>query len=86
MDHYAAWRSDGAADFRQKYDETIAWISWNCDSFPQKYGEISRAIIKRSYYIVYFITEEDRNLVLAVLDGRRNPAEIRRILKTRAKK
>lgn len=83
MEHYASWRSDGAEHIRQKYDETIGWIGWNSDSFPRKHGGIRRAILKRSYYIVYFIQESDRAVVLAVLDGRRDPADITSILKRR---
>ena len=53
--HYESWRSDGRAHILQKYDETVSWISWNPESFPKKYGEVQRAILKQSYYIVYFI-------------------------------
>lgn len=85
MTHYESWRSDGAEHIRQKYDETVSWIAWNPESFPKKHGEIRRAILKHSYYIVYFIVERDRSVVLAVLDGRRNPNEIRSILGKRSR-
>ena len=68
-----SWRSDGAEHIRQKYDETIGWIAWNPEVFPKKYGLVRRAILKRAYYIVYFVLERDRSLVFAVLDGRREP-------------
>jgi len=80
MVHYSSWRSDGEAHVLQKYDETISWIEWNPDSFPKKYGPVRRAILKHSYYIVYFLVEADRSLVLAVLDGRRDPVEIRSLV------
>ena len=66
-----------------KYDETADWIAWNPDAFPKKHGEIQRAILKHSYYIVYFIQEMNRALVLAVLDGRQAPKEIRDIVEKR---
>ena len=78
--HYASWRSDGEEHVRQMYDETVGWIAWNPKGFPRKYGVVRRAILKRSYYIVYFLIEVDRSLVVAVLDGRRKPSEIRTIL------
>ena len=44
---------------------------------------VQRAILKRSYYIVYFLQEIDRSIVLAVLDGRRDPSEIRKVVERR---
>ena len=82
--HYRSWRSDGTEHVRQMYNETVSWIAWNPEGFPEKYGPVRRAILKRSYYIVYFIIEKERSLVLAVLDGRRKPEEIRLILDSRA--
>jgi hypothetical protein len=81
--HYEGWRSDGKAHVLGLYDETIKWIDWNPDLFPRKLGRIQRAILKRSYYVVYFIQEPSRSVVLAVLDGRRRPTEIREILSER---
>ena len=83
MVHYASWRTDGAEHIRQKYDETIGWIAWNPEAFPRKHGLVRRAILKQSYYIVYFIEETERTIVLAVLDGRRDPQDIMSVVKTR---
>jgi hypothetical protein len=81
--HYLAWRSDGREHVLGLYQETISWIEWNPDLFPKKLGRIQRAILKRSFYIVYFVQEAGRTLVIAVLDGRRKPVEIRQILDER---
>ncbi|HUG10293.1 MAG TPA: hypothetical protein VMM36_04730 [Opitutaceae bacterium] len=83
ISHYSSWRSDGEAHVLQMYDETISWIEWNPEAFPRKHGLIRRAILKRSYYIAYFLPEADRSVVLAVLDGRREPSEIRSLLRGR---
>lgn len=85
MAHYSSWRSDGAEHIREKYHETVSWVSWNPEAFPKKYGLVRRAILKRAYYIVYFVVERDRSLVLAVLDGRRSPMEIRRVIAGRSR-
>jgi plasmid stabilization system protein ParE len=82
--HYASWRTDGAEHIVQKYDETIGWIAWNPEAFPRKHGQVRRAILKQSYYIIYFIEDGDRTVVLAVLDGRRGPREIGVVLKGRS--
>jgi plasmid stabilization system protein ParE len=81
--HYESWRPDGKAHVLRLYQETISWIEWNPDLFPKKVGRVQRAILKRSYYIVYFIQEPNRTIVLAVLDGRRKPSEIRCIVRRR---
>lgn len=83
IEHYTSWRSDGAAHVLGKYEETIGWIAWNPESFPKKYGPVRRAILKQSYYIVYFVIEEGRTVILAVLDGRREPRLIRGLLRKR---
>ena len=83
MAHYSSWHSDGEDHVRQMYDETVGWIAWNPEGFPKKHGMVRRAILKRSYYVVYFLIEADRSLVIAVLDGRREPIEIRMILEGR---
>ena len=81
--HYSSWRSDGESHVLTKYNETVSWIEWNPEAFPKKYGPVRRAILKHSYYIVYFMLEAQRSVVLAVLDGRREPSEIRILVSRR---
>lgn len=83
--HYLTWRSDGRVHVLDKYDETIGWIEWNPDLFPFKIGRVQRAIIKRTYFAVYFFQEETRTLVLAVLDGRDQPERCQKLLRSRRK-
>jgi len=83
--HYCSWRSDGRSHILDKYEETVSWIEWNPDGFPKKLGNVQRAILKQSYYIVYFIQEKQRTIVLAVLDGRRNPSAIRKLVRSRGR-
>lgn len=83
MLHYASWRLDGAKHILRKYDETVGWIEWNPEAFPKKYGRVRRAILKRSYYVIYFLIQPERTVVLAVLDGRREPSEIKSLLSGR---
>lgn len=83
--HYLTWRSDGRAHVLDKYDETVGWIEWNPDLFPCKIGPVQRAIIKRTYFAVYFIQEDARTLVLAVLDGRDQPERRQKLLRIRRK-
>lgn len=78
--HYASWRSDGAEHFLGKFLETVDCIGRTPDAFPRKYGPVQRALLEQSFYIAYFIQETDRSVVLAVLDGRRSPREVRRLV------
>ncbi|MES2696035.1 MAG: hypothetical protein V4773_21355 [Verrucomicrobiota bacterium] len=83
MAHYGSWRSDGVEHILRKYEETVSWITWNPEAFPRKFGAVRRAILKQSYYIVYFLMEADRTVIVAVLDGRREPGDIRSLLRKR---
>jgi plasmid stabilization system protein ParE len=78
--YYASWQTDGAARLLENYDETVGTIQFSPDAYPRIYGMIQRAILKRSFYLVYFIQETNRSVVLAVLDGRRSPREVRRLV------
>jgi hypothetical protein len=67
----------------QKYEETVSWIAWNPDLFPRKLGAVQRVVLKQSYYIVYFILETARSVILAVLDGRDDPKKQSRLVRQR---
>ncbi len=81
--HYQSWSADGKERVLQKYAETVAGIAANPDAFTRKLGQIQRAVMKQSYYVVYFLQQPQFTLILAVLDGRRSPVEIRRIISGR---
>lgn len=78
--HYASWRTDGAEHFLGKFLDTVNLIERNPAAFPRRYGSVQRALLARSFYVTYFVQEPDRSVVLAVLDGRRSPREVRRIV------
>jgi plasmid stabilization system protein ParE len=83
--HYLTWRSDGKEHILGKYKETVSWIEWNPELFPRVFGPVQRAILKQSYYIVYFLQEVDRTVILAVLDGRMGPKSIRNLVSQRGR-
>ncbi len=82
---YESWKHGGGEEILRKYFEAVEWIEWNPDLFPRKLGIVQRVILKRSYFVVYFIQEEGRSIILAVLDGRPNPRVIRKLITTRRK-
>lgn len=83
--HYQSWRPGGGEHLLRKYEETVSWIAWNPDLFPRKLGAIQRVVLKQSYYIVYFLQEAERSVVLAVLDGRDDPLKRSRLLRGRGR-
>ena len=86
VQHYQSWRSDGGEHLLQKYEETVSWIAWNPDLFPHKFGSVQRVVLKQSYYIVYFLQETARSVILAVLDGRDDPKKQTRLIRQRRRK
>lgn len=81
---YDSWQSHGGLRFHEKFRETVAWIEWNPEMFPRRFRHFHRAVIRRSYYGVYFAIEPDVTTVVAVLDLRQSPAAIGHLLATRS--
>jgi hypothetical protein len=82
-DYYDSWLSGGSTWFRNHFRETVSWIEWNPRMFPKKYRSFRRAIIRRSYFGIFFAIEPEVTTVVAVRDMRDNPAAIRRLLLAR---
>ena len=72
--------TDGGLQFHEKFRETIAWIEWNPEMFPRKYRGFLRAVIRRTYFGIYFAIEPDITTVVAIVDLRQNPQAMRRLL------
>jgi len=80
---YNSWQTRGAETFQERFRETIAWIEWNPELFPRKYKGFRRAIIRKTYFGIYYVMEPAVTVVVAVLDLRRDPRAIRQLLKVR---
>lgn len=84
-DYYDSWQSDGSAQFHARFRETVKWIEWNPEMFPKRHRFFRRAVVRRSYFGVFFAIEPDVTTVVAILDMRQNPEVIRRLLHLRRK-
>ena len=82
---YESWKPGGGDEILRKYFDALEWIEWNPDLFPRKFGVIQRVLLKRSYFVVYFLQEQERSVIVAVLDGRRGPRAIRKLIQHRRK-
>ena len=80
---YESWKPGGGEEILRKYFDAVEWIEWNPDLFPRKFGVLQRVILRRSYFVVYFFQEEARSIIVAVLDGRRHPLAIRKLIAVR---
>lgn len=63
----------------------MAWIEWNPEQFPKKHRVFRRAIVRRTYFGIYFAIEPEVTTVVAVLDMRNDPRVIRALLNLRGK-
>ncbi len=82
-DYYDSWQVGGSTKFHERFRETVSWIAWNPEMFPRKHRFFRRAIVRRSYFGAFFAIEPGVTTVVAVLDMRQNPREIRSILESR---
>jgi plasmid stabilization system protein ParE len=83
---YDSWLVDGRAHFQEKFRETVSWIEWNPELFPRRHRHSRRAVIRRSYYGIYYAIEPTVTTVVAVLDLRQSPAVIRHLLEARPRR
>ena len=83
--YYDSWLADGSVWFRARLHETVAWIEWNPEMFPKKYRFFRRAVIRRSYFGIFFAIEPEVTTVVAIRDMRDDPKEIQRLLLERRK-
>jgi len=78
--YYDSWQTDGGDRFHEKFRETVSWIGWNPELFSKTYRRFRRAIIRQTYFGIFYAIELDVTTVVAVLDLRQNPKVIRQIL------
>jgi hypothetical protein len=54
---YESWRSDGRNCFQTHFRDTVEWIEWNPELFPKKFRAFRRAIIRNTYFGIFFVIE-----------------------------
>ena len=80
---YDSWRSGGSEYFQTQFKDTVAWIEWNPELFSKKHRFFRRAIIRNTYFGIFYVIEKDVTTIVAVLDLRQNPKEIARTIRAR---
>jgi|ETN07SMinimDraft_1059922.scaffolds.fasta_scaffold38625_2 hypothetical protein len=61
------------AEFEEAVGDTVARLSGNSQAFQRVQSEVRRAVLRRFPYAIYFRTDGDDIIVLAV-HGRQDPA------------
>ena len=69
-----------SAYFRGQFDEAVGWIEWNPELFPKKYRMFHRAIVRNTYFAIFYVIEPDVTTIVAVTDLRQWPSRIRRLV------
>ena len=80
---YDSWLTNGSDIFLDRFREVVEWIAWNPEQFPRKYRHFRRAIIRRTYFGIYYAIEPQVTTVVAVLDLRQDPRVLRELLRLR---
>jgi plasmid stabilization system protein ParE len=77
VEEAAAWYEDRrrglGGEFLRAVRAALAGVAREPLRFPVARGEVRRARIRRFPYVVFFVPEAERTVVLAVLHGRRDP-------------
>lgn len=80
MTYYASWREDGAAYFKSQFGEAVKWIEWNPELFPKRFRFFRRAVIRNTYFGIFYVIEPEVTTIVAVLDMRQRPKRLRNVI------
>lgn len=83
FDYFEARAIGGGDQFLERYFATADRIASNPETFPVKFGDYRRALIPRSYLAAYYFIEAECAVMVAVIDARRNPNAIRKLIQKR---
>jgi|GEM_PF-447592 plasmid stabilization system protein ParE len=86
VDYYHSWKLDKGRSFWDLFVETLAWIEWNPLLFKTSFKGFRKALIRKSYYAIFYGMDSENIVVLAVFDTRRNPSWIQMSLVQHRKK
>ncbi|MCP3670871.1 MAG: type II toxin-antitoxin system RelE/ParE family toxin [Gammaproteobacteria bacterium] len=73
--YYESCRESLGADFMLCVDESRARIQRSPKQFRVVLNKIRRALVKKFLYGIYYTTDENEIIVLAVTHARRNPKQ-----------
>jgi plasmid stabilization system protein ParE len=69
--------------FLERYFAATDEVGLNPEAFAVKFDDCRRALIRRSNLAIYYFVEPQRAVIVAVIDARRHPRLIRRLVRGR---
>ncbi len=82
-DYFEDRVSGGGERFFERYFEAIDHAALNPWSFPIKFDDYHRALVRRSNFAFYYFQEDTRSVIVTLIDARRNPRLIRDLVRGR---
>lgn len=79
-EYYASWHPDGASYFKGQFDEAVKWIEWNPELFPKRFRFFRRAVIRNTFFGIFYVIEPGVTTIVAVLDMRQRPRTLRSLV------
>ncbi len=76
-DWYDSQRQGLGREFRESVDHAIARIADDPLTYPKRYREARRILLRRFPYVLWYRPLENFVVVLACVHGKRDPREIR---------
>jgi plasmid stabilization system protein ParE len=75
---YESQREGLGREFRATVEEYFQHIADNPEWFPEVRGEVRRAVVRRFPFVIHFLVEKHRIVVLSVFHTSRDPGNLRR--------
>jgi plasmid stabilization system protein ParE len=64
-------------EFRAAIEEYFQRIADDPERFPEIRGEVRRAVVRRFPFVIHFLTEKNRIVILSVFHTSRDPKQIK---------
>jgi toxin ParE1/3/4 len=74
---YDGEREGLGQEFRATIEEYFQCIADNPDRFPKIRGEVRRAIVRRFPFVIHFLIETNRIVILSVFHTSREPEQLK---------
>jgi plasmid stabilization system protein ParE len=74
---YSRQRAGLGEEFRATIEDHFQRIRENPEWFPKVRGGVQRAVVRRFPYVIHFLVEADRIVILSVFHTSREPSQIK---------
>ena len=74
---YESEREGLGREFRVAIEEYFQRIADNPERFPEIRGEVRRAVVRRFPFVVHFLSEKKRIVILSIFHTSRDPKQIK---------